>query len=93
MKIKGVKIVAAQYSALLGDETCPLCRYYDGMIFDINDPNMPNPPLHPGCRCILVYIGEDEIPENRKPDGKPPPDDLLIEYAKMVIVMKKNVKQ
>lgn len=82
MEIEGETIVAAQYSAILDNAVCPLCEMMDGQIFDINDPALPNPPYHLNCRCLLVYIGASEPPENRVIDGKSPPDDLLGQYAK-----------
>jgi hypothetical protein len=33
-----------------------ICAPLDGQEFDSNDPNLPNPPLHVYCRCILEII-------------------------------------
>lgn len=35
-----------------------ICKPLEGQEFDQDDPNLPNPPLHVGCRCILEIITE-----------------------------------
>ena len=83
MNILGTKIVAAMWSAIMDDVTCDLCSFYDGMTWDINDGSLPEPPhdTHNNCRCILAYIGEDEIDVNWQPVAKIPPKSLLKEFG------------
>ena len=83
MEIEGTQIVAGQWSAILDAGTCELCETLDGQIFDINnvDALQMEPPVHVGCRCIIAYIGAEELQENWTPDFTLPPQDLLDNYA------------
>lgn len=49
-----------QWSA--GDDACPLCKFLDGKVISNNHPDFSRfiPPLHDGCKCIRVYILDDE---------------------------------
>jgi hypothetical protein len=38
-----------------GPYPCKICRPYHGKIFDMLDAEKPIPPLHPQCRCVLLY--------------------------------------
>lgn len=47
-----------QYQFLCGldDRTCPVCRALDGQVFQTKDarPGYNFPPMHEGCRCMVV---------------------------------------
>jgi hypothetical protein len=63
----------AQFSAILDRRTCPLCKELDGMYVEVGsaDHLEYTPPIHSKCRCIWVYIGnEDRMPivNFKKPD-------------------------
>lgn len=83
MEIQGTKIVAAMWSAIMDDVTCDLCIFYDGMSWDIHDGSIPTPvdDTHEDCRCLLAYIGEDEIDIDWLPVAKTPPKSLLKEFG------------
>jgi len=56
------RIVAYQWSAILDERVCPICRELDGMYFSPNDPLLEyiRPPIHLHCRCILVGVLREE---------------------------------
>lgn len=56
------KISKYQYSAILDNDTCPICEDLDGMVLDQQqyDDTVWTPPIHFNCRCIWVAILEDE---------------------------------
>ena len=33
---------------------CETCEPYDGVVFDVDDPEAPEVPVHPNCRCCYV---------------------------------------
>ena len=41
-----------------GENTCQDCLDNDGRIFDIDDPELPQLPIHPHCRCKYVSVAE-----------------------------------
>lgn len=41
--------------------TCRECGDNNGRIFDIDDPNMPQLPIHPHCRCKYVLPGKSQM--------------------------------
>lgn len=47
-----------RYSAILDNRTTEVCRYLDGKVFKISDPDLPSltPPNHYNCRSILVPV-------------------------------------
>lgn len=55
-------IQSYQYSAILDDQTCPICESLDGTVVDEADyaSTQWQPPIHFNCRCIWVAIGSDE---------------------------------
>ncbi len=64
---------SAQYSAILDDNTCPVCAKLDGEEWPYDDPRTDqyaggNPDCDGGgrCRCLLVYIAKTE---RRNPNG------------------------
>jgi SPP1 gp7 family putative phage head morphogenesis protein len=42
------------FSAIMDGRTSKICRGLNGKIYDINNPAIPIPPLHPRCRSRLV---------------------------------------
>lgn len=79
MEIEGIKIVGEQFSAILDDETCDFCEAHDGQIAEVGQ--IIAFPVHPDCRCIKIYIGEDEIDINRAYDYVPPTEEELAELT------------
>lgn len=79
----GVKV--AQYSAILDDRTCALCRELDGQIFDVTSKEFKKftPPVHNRCRCIFAYIMPDEA-NPPDPNFKPPSDDIVQRHGSFV---------
>lgn len=48
-------IPGVQFSAANNETTCEICGgELDGTIWDINDPDIVRPPVHPNCRCRLI---------------------------------------
>ena len=48
------------YVADNGKNTCQECLENDGQIFDIDDPDLPQLPIHPHCRCKYVSASEPQ---------------------------------
>ena len=44
------------YVADKGRNTCQECIRHDGKVFDIDDPELPQLPVHPHCRCKYVSV-------------------------------------
>ena len=44
------------YIADEGKNSCPACIINDGKKFDLEDPNLPQLPIHPNCHCRYVPI-------------------------------------
>ncbi len=57
------QIGAYQWSAILDDRTCRICKSLDGTYFEPGDPALAElkPPIHPNCRCILVAVLKEEL--------------------------------
>ena len=88
------KVVAAQWCAIIDKVTCELCASLDGKIIDINssDYAIYHPgAIHLGCRCIWIYIKSTERPENRAIDWVKPKSNLIKEYAKKDVIVKRKV--
>ena len=50
----GNRLVKVLYVADNGENTCRECLDNDGKVFDIDDPGLPQLPIHPHCRCKYV---------------------------------------
>ena len=48
------------YVADNGKNTCRECLENDGEIFDIDDPDLPQLPIHPNCRCKYVSASDPQ---------------------------------
>jgi hypothetical protein len=48
------RLVKVLYVADNGENTCRECLDNDGKVFDIDDPGLPQLPIHPHCRCKYV---------------------------------------
>ena len=57
------QIGAFQWSAILDHRTCPICLELDRKYFSPDDPLLDyiKPPIHGGCRCILVGVLKEEL--------------------------------
>lgn len=53
-----------------GEYPCKICAPFDGTVWEINDPNKPNPPTstHPNCRCRLVNYWPGLSSKKRVPE-------------------------
>jgi len=49
--------------AHVGGYPCKVCSKYEGIRYDINDPQAPATPIHPRCRCVWVSVfpGMDDV--------------------------------
>lgn len=79
---QGVK--GAQWSSILDEKTCPLCEELDGKKIKATDPDFDifRPPLHNHCRCILVYIGNNNTGEVY--NWTTPSGSLVKKYAHLI---------
>ena len=72
------------WKLLVSDDACPLCHMINrlcpvipkGGSFGENGRNktykdLKFPPLHPGCRCSILEVFEDEMPKSLKPPVRP----------------------
>lgn len=58
LNLQGRVMFLTQEDAKVDPEICePLNR----TVYDINDPDIPNPPLHNHCRCRLIPIVDETI--------------------------------
>lgn len=59
-------------SVQIGKWPCKVCQPYDGTVWDIDDPDKPEPPLHPRCRCMLspFWPGVSRVRTVPEPDSK-----------------------
>jgi SPP1 gp7 family putative phage head morphogenesis protein len=78
-------IQGVQISAILDDRTCPLCHSLDGMTLAADDPRIAlwRPPFHDRCRCLQIFVGEEEI--GFVPQWSDPGEELLRRHGRFVI--------
>jgi len=62
VNIDGINIAFAQWSAILDEKTCQYCKERDEMIVSVDNPDYVScqPPAHGFCRCIWIYITDEE---------------------------------
>jgi hypothetical protein len=60
-KDKFVKFVADK-----GKNSCDKCLQYHGKIFNSDDPNKPQLPIHPSCRCKYEAVKDSTLDSNAK---------------------------
>lgn len=53
--LQGVEFISAK-----DERTCPVCGGLDGRIFKFGSTTGYAPPVHPGCRCSLLPVLQDE---------------------------------
>ncbi len=83
--------IVAQYCATMDEETCPLCRFLDGRIIEMDHPDFRefSPQLHPHlpgrthgkCRCFWTYLSKKEEPRPVV-NWVRPPQELILRYFK-----------
>jgi hypothetical protein len=74
----------AEYSVILDGATCPLCKDLDGNVYAVGSDAYYRymPPQHGRCRCIYVYIGNDEA--NPPPiTSKEPSKELVQKHGQL----------
>lgn len=69
------------FTATLDSRTTPICRAYDGQLFDLDDPKAPVLPLHFGERSLYSPVIDGEIIGDR-PRKDFSEQQLVREYAK-----------
>ncbi|MFB5192662.1 phage portal protein family protein [Alicyclobacillus fastidiosus] len=79
-----IGVQGAQWSAILDSKTCPLCEELDGQVISVDNDEFDvfRPPLHSGCRCILIFIGTGQT--NVTFDWKTPSENLVKRYGHLV---------
>jgi len=60
------RIIKVLYVADNGENTCRECLDNDGKVFDIDDPGLPQLPIHPHCRCkyVLPTAPDEDVSED-----------------------------
>ena len=68
--------------SVMDEDTCPMCRYLDGMTLGIGhrDIALFVPPLHDGCNCVAFYNMASMRASNREENYKRPPRELIEKY-------------
>jgi hypothetical protein len=69
-------------TSVMDEETCPLCKYLDGMTLVIGHPDIALflPPLHEGCNCLAFYNDVNMHASFCKDDYRRPPRELIEKY-------------
>jgi hypothetical protein len=78
----GDPVVSMTVTSVLDENTCPLCRFLDGMTMGINHPDIAAmvPPLHKDCRCLAMYNQQTMRASLRIENYDRPPAELLERY-------------
>lgn len=66
---KSTGIKKQMWSATLDTHTCERCAALDGKIFDIDDPNKPQMPLHPLDRCCWINVPDEDWKPDKRIDN------------------------
>ena len=80
-------IELAQYSAVLDNVTCPLCRFMDKKIIQVDNPDFQKftPPIHANCRCIWVMLNPKQAGQ-ASVTWERPPQELIDRHGQLVNV-------
>ncbi len=65
-------VTGARFDAVNDSRTTETCRWHDGRSYKLDDPELPEPPMHYMCRSTLAPILFYEEPDWQT---GPPPDD------------------
>lgn len=81
---KALGVKGAQWSAILDSKTCPLCEELDNKTISADNPDFDifRPPLHSHCRCILIYIGNNNTGEEY--NWVTPPASLVKKHGHLI---------
>jgi SPP1 gp7 family putative phage head morphogenesis protein len=60
-KKSGLKVKALRFVATMDERTCSQCRSYHNNLYTEN--NVPQVPVHPKCRCRIIYDLIDDYSE------------------------------
>lgn len=66
---KSTGIKKQMWSATLDTHTCERCAALDGKIFDIDDLNKPQMPLHPLDRCCWINVPDEDWKPDKRIDN------------------------
>ncbi|SKA99381.1 phage putative head morphogenesis protein, SPP1 gp7 family [Caloramator quimbayensis] len=66
---KNIGIKKQMWSATLDTHTCKRCASLDGKVFDIDDPNKPQMPLHPLDRCCWINAPDEDWKPDKRIDN------------------------
>lgn len=58
-----------KFVSVLDSRTSKVCGSLDGTVWEINDPNIRRPPLHPHCRSILVGVDKSGETLGQRPSN------------------------
>ena len=60
------RMIKVLYVADNGENACRECLDNDGKVFDIDDPGLPQLPIHPHCRCkyVLPTAPDEDVSED-----------------------------
>ncbi|NOS67905.1 MAG: hypothetical protein HOO67_06130, partial [Candidatus Peribacteraceae bacterium] len=78
------ELQAAQYSGILDQKICQLCEFLDGKVLTLDNPAFDRftPPVHNNCRCVWVFIRQEE--ENVLITWEEPPSELVGRFGNLV---------
>jgi hypothetical protein len=78
----GDEIASMTITSVMDEETCPLCKYLDGMTLGIGHRDIAVflPPLHDGCNCLAFYNQASMRPSLREENYVRPPEELIEKY-------------
>jgi SPP1 gp7 family putative phage head morphogenesis protein len=81
---KALGVKGAQWSAILDSKTCPLCEELDNKTISADNPDFDifRPPLHSSCRCILIYLGNNNTGEEY--NWVTPPASLVKKHGHLI---------
>lgn len=79
--IDGIKIAAAQWSAIMDEKTCEYCASLDEETIFVDNPlyGLQQPPAHGRCRCVYIYITAEEL--GVEETWEPPSVDEIARYG------------